>query len=172
MLLDATTPEARRRQEDGRLTVQPHNRSAGRPPGEMWGLVASTRGCTRWRQPPPGAVSAGQARDDHRPSLSGIYDHPDKTDSMRNRESCNAIDIAIPTGTVVIAVVDGIIGSHYAHLPKLGVRAGDSVSQGDVLGLSGLATGVRHLHLGQEHGDPGALIGDPSSGYVDKNYPG
>ena len=28
------------------------------------------------------------------------------------------------------------------------------------------------VHLGQEHGDPGALIGDPSPGYVDKNYPG
>ena len=117
---------------------------------------------------------------------------------MRNWESCNAIDIATPTGTVVIAVAAGVIGSqigplsssnpvllglrlhlqsadnewYYAHLSKLGVRAGDSVSRGDALGLSGSANGVQHLHFGQEHGDPGALIGDPSSGYVDKNYPG
>jgi murein DD-endopeptidase MepM/ murein hydrolase activator NlpD len=128
----------------------------------------------------------------------GTHDHPDKTDSMRNWESCNALDIATPTGTVVIALADGVIGSqigplsstnpvllglrlhlqsadnewYYAHLSKLGVRAGDSVSKGDALGLSGSANGVQHLHLGQEHGDPGALIGDPSSGYVDKNYPG
>jgi hypothetical protein len=46
------------------------------------------------------------------------------------------------------------------------------VSKGDALGLSGSANRVQHLHLGQEHGDPGALIGDPSSGDVDKNYPG
>ena len=128
----------------------------------------------------------------------GTHSHPDPTDGMHNWESCNALDIATPKGTRVIAVADGVIGSqigafksksavleglrlhlqtpanewYYAHLSKLGVRAGDTVSKGDELGLSGVANGVAHLHFAQHHGDPGALIGDPTSGYVDKNYPG
>jgi peptidoglycan hydrolase-like protein with peptidoglycan-binding domain len=128
----------------------------------------------------------------------GTHNHPGTSDPLHNWESCNAIDIATPIGTRVIAVADGVIGSqigalgssspvleglrlhlqsadnewYYAHLSKLGVRAGDAVSRGDELGLSGEANGVQHLHLGQHHGDPGALIGDPTSGYVDKNYPG
>jgi murein DD-endopeptidase MepM/ murein hydrolase activator NlpD len=128
----------------------------------------------------------------------GTHDHPGAGDDMHNWESCNAIDIGIPTGTTVIAVADGTIGSqigglhsseatlegqrlhlvsadnewYYAHLSKISVAAGQHVSKGDHLGLSGSANGVQHLHLGQKHGDPGALIGSPTSGYVDQHFPG
>jgi murein DD-endopeptidase MepM/ murein hydrolase activator NlpD len=127
----------------------------------------------------------------------GTHHHPDPHDSLHNWESCNALDLATPTGTPVIAVADGTIGPqigplsstdpvllglrlhlvsadnewYFAHLSKLEVTAGAHVSKGDRLGLSGSANGVQHLHFGERHGDPGAMIGDPSSGYVDQNYP-
>jgi murein DD-endopeptidase MepM/ murein hydrolase activator NlpD len=128
----------------------------------------------------------------------GTHHHPDPDDIKHNWESCNAIDISTPRGTRVIAVADGTIGSqigalqthgdptleglrlhlvgadnewYYAHLSKISVAAGQRVSKGDRLGLSGSANGVQHLHLAQRHGDPGALIGSPSSGYVDHHFP-
>jgi hypothetical protein len=60
---------------------------------------------------------------------------------------------------------------YYAHLSRLSVAAGRSVSKGDHLGRSGSANGSPHVHLGQKHGDPGALIGSPTSGYVDHHFP-
>jgi len=51
------------------------------------------------------------------------------------------------------------------------VTARQHVSKGDNLGRSGSANGSPHLHVGQEHGDPGALIGSPASGYVDHHFP-
>jgi hypothetical protein len=51
------------------------------------------------------------------------------------------------------------------------VTARQHVSKGDHLGQSGSANGSPHLHLGQKHGDPGALIGSPTSGYVDHHFP-
>jgi murein DD-endopeptidase MepM/ murein hydrolase activator NlpD len=129
----------------------------------------------------------------------GTHNHPDPDDPKHNWESCNALDISIPVGTTVIAVADGTIGSqigpleahgdptllglrlhlisadnewYYAHLSKLGVTAGHRVSKGDHLGRSGSANGAAHLHLGQKHRDPGALIGSPTSGYVDQHFPG
>jgi Peptidase family M23 len=116
-----------------------------------------------------------------------------------NWESDNAVDIAVQTGTPVLAVRDGVIGSqigplqtsgdprllglrlhlksdvnewYYAHLSHLDVVAGQHVREGQQLGLSGSANGVEHLHLGQEHGDPGITIGSPSPGYWDRHYPG
>jgi hypothetical protein len=47
-----------------------------------------------------------------------------------------------------------------------------SGGKGDHLGSSGSANGSPHLHLGQKDGDPGALIGSPTSGYVDHHFPG
>ena len=128
----------------------------------------------------------------------GTHNHPDADDDMHNWESCNALDIDTPIGTTVIAVADGTIGSqigalrssaavleglrlhltsadnewYYAHLSKITVNAGQRVSKGDHLGQSGSASGVAYLHLGQNHGDPGALIGSPTSGYVDQHLPG
>lgn len=129
----------------------------------------------------------------------GTHNHPDPSDPKHNWESCNAIDIGIPVGTTVLAVADGTIGSqigplddhgdptllglrlhlisaenewYYAHLSEISVTAGRHVSKGDRLGRSGAANGVAHLHLGQKHGDPGALVGSPTSGYVDQHMPG
>ena len=114
-----------------------------------------------------------------------------------NWESSNALDISCPTGTKVLAVIDGTIGSqigpidsdnpalagsrvnlfgttqdyYYAHLSRVDVHAGQHVTRGQQLGLSGSASGVQHLHFAQHHGDPGILIGSPSSGYHDENFP-
>ncbi len=101
-----------------------------------------------------------------------------------NWESDNAVDIAIPVGTDVIAVEDGVIGSsigplsssdprmaglrfhletktnefYYAHLSTLNVKAGESVKKGQICGKSGSANGVAHLHFASENGDPQGII--------------
>lgn len=93
-----------------------------------------------------------------------------------NWESDQAWDISVAKGSKVIAVADGKIGpafgpldSHnpalagirlhlvtadnefyYAHLSATtpGLGPGDDVKQGEILGLSGIANGVPHLHIG------------------------
>jgi murein DD-endopeptidase MepM/ murein hydrolase activator NlpD len=94
-----------------------------------------------------------------------------------NWQSDNAWDFAFPFGTPLLAVADGVIGDkigpiskdpksrfgglrcylktadnefYYAHLSKFapGTKAGAHVKQGDVIGFSGSASGVDHLHLG------------------------
>lgn len=64
-----------------------------------------------------------------------------------------------------------LIGSsnewYYAHLSEIDVKAGQKVSAGDKLGLSGMANGAQHLHFAQKLGDPGKTIGHPTPGYVD-----
>ncbi len=93
-----------------------------------------------------------------------------------NWESDNSWDIAVPVGSKVIAVADGMIGpqfgplpdddprfagirmhlitddneAYYAHLKSTfpGVEPGVKVKQGAILGASGVANGVAHLHIG------------------------
>lgn len=106
------------------------------------------------------------------------------THTLGNWQSDNAIDIAVPVGTPVYAVTAGVIGSRigplsssnprfagnrltlqgagnsyfYAHLSKLTVKAGEHVIAGQLLGYSGEANGVAHLHFAVENGTPGDAI--------------
>lgn len=106
------------------------------------------------------------------------------THTLGNWQSDNAVDIAVPVGTPVYAVRDGVIGSrigslgkggrfaglrltlagggnayYYAHLSKLVVKAGQKVRAGQLLGYSGSANGVAHLHFGVENGSPYDVVG-------------
>jgi murein DD-endopeptidase MepM/ murein hydrolase activator NlpD len=98
-----------------------------------------------------------------------------------NWESENAVDVGAPVGTPVYAVANGKIGSqigslgsggrfaglrlhlvsstnefYYAHLSKLapGIKAGATVKQGQLLGYTGSANGVAHLHFSSKLGNP------------------
>lgn len=97
-----------------------------------------------------------------------------------NWESENAVDIALKVGTPIRAPYSGTIGSqigslgsggrfaglrvhlagagqelYFAHLSKLAVKAGQHVTAGQVIGYSGSANGVAHLHLAAKAGNPG-----------------
>jgi murein DD-endopeptidase MepM/ murein hydrolase activator NlpD len=109
------------------------------------------------------------------------------THSMGNWESDNAIDIATKDGTPILATQDGTISKtfassmdpksrmagvqvhfntgdnewFYTHLSRLagGIKAGTKVKKGQVIGYSGSANGVGHLHLGVKNGNPLDLLG-------------
>lgn len=106
-----------------------------------------------------------------------------------NWQSDNGIDIGAKVGEPVLAVDNGQIsptmgfgnltgdaGSrfagirlhlvdaskntwYYAHLSRVKVKPGDNVTRGQVIGYSGSANGVGHLHLAVEKGNPLTLLG-------------
>lgn len=103
-----------------------------------------------------------------------------KSGGSDNWESENAVDISMPKGTPLYATEDGTIGNqigslgsggrfaglrvhldgdtnsfYYAHLSKLAVKAGQQVKKGQLIGYSGEANGVPHLHLATKSGNPG-----------------
>lgn len=95
-----------------------------------------------------------------------------------NWQSDNALDISTPVGTPVYAVEDGVISGigyqgatgktagwkctltssgnayWYGHLSIVRVSEGERVKKGKIIGLSGSAVGVPHLHIGVRTGDP------------------
>lgn len=106
-----------------------------------------------------------------------------------NWQSDRAVDIGIPSGTPLYATEDGVICAgcgfgvldasassrfggarftltassgrqwYYAHLSRLAVRRGQRVKRGELVGYSGVANGVPHLHLGVSAGDILQLLG-------------
>jgi murein DD-endopeptidase MepM/ murein hydrolase activator NlpD len=105
-----------------------------------------------------------------------------------NWESQNAVDLAVPVGTPVYAVADGVIGDeigplpssnpllqgqrlhlvstdnefYYAHLSRILVAPGQRVRRGELIGYSGAANGVPHLHFAVREGSPEAALGLPA----------
>lgn len=105
-----------------------------------------------------------------------------KSQGTDNWESERAVDIGVPLHTPIEATADGTVGPQFgplddgsprmagirihliteddefymAHLATTahGIKPGVKVKQGDILGTSGEANGVEHLHIAQKNGDP------------------
>jgi murein DD-endopeptidase MepM/ murein hydrolase activator NlpD len=109
------------------------------------------------------------------------------THTLGNWESDRALDIAVPIGTPIRAPFGGVVGSQFgslgadpssrfgglrlhiaspenewygAHLSRFapGIKPGRRVRPGQVVGYSGSASGVAHLHEALRSGDPYSLI--------------
>jgi murein DD-endopeptidase MepM/ murein hydrolase activator NlpD len=101
------------------------------------------------------------------------------THNLGNWQSDNAVDIAVPVGTPMVALQDGVVlkvrhhpqgagrfagdqitirganGNEYFYAHGVAdVKAGQRIRKGQELGTTGSANGVAHLHFGQMKGDP------------------
>ncbi len=109
------------------------------------------------------------------------------THTLGNWQSDNAVDLGTPIGTPVCAIGAGTIGrikmndpnpsSRYAgisvylqlygvqwwytHLSSIapGIATGTQVKSGQIIGYSGAANGVPHLHLSVSGGNPVSFLG-------------
>lgn len=107
-----------------------------------------------------------------------------KARAMGNWESDNAVDIGVPIGTIVKAVVAGKMGSikgswdggggqtsgiqahlgdqwWYTHLKQIDVKSGQALEAGQRIGVSGAGNSVPHLHLAKRSGNPEMALGWP-----------
>jgi murein DD-endopeptidase MepM/ murein hydrolase activator NlpD len=135
----------------------------------------------------PTTTDAAEMSPGARPAPGKIIGTPGQgTHTLGNWESDNAVDVSMPEGTPLYAVANGVIGPqfgslgeggrfaglrlhlkskgnewYYAHLSKFapGLKPGTRVKKGQLLGYSGSANGVAHLHLGQRAGDPRDMYG-------------
>jgi murein DD-endopeptidase MepM/ murein hydrolase activator NlpD len=126
------------------------------------------------------------ARGASRPIHGKIIGTPHKgTHTLGNWESDNAVDVAMPVGTPIYAPTAGTIGKQFgslgksgrfegirmhlltpqdelylAHLSKVakGIGPGVHVNAGQLLGYSGEANGVGHLHLGARNDDAQSYV--------------
>lgn len=108
--------------------------------------------------------------------------------AIGNWQSDRALDLGVKFGTPVYAVADGVIGQrfgalnsrdpkmqglrlnlegtaqgnfYYAHLSRFanGIRPGARVRRGQLLGYTGRANGVDHLHIGADRANLRQLLG-------------
>lgn len=121
-----------------------------------------------------------------RPIHGKIIGTPHKgTHTLGNWESDNAVDVSMPIGSPIYAPMAGTIGKQFgslgksgrfegirmhllspqdelylAHLSRVakGIHPGSHVAAGELLGYSGEASGVPHLHLGSRDDRAGSYV--------------
>lgn len=135
--------------------------------------------------PVPGAILTNKGW--YHPAVGKIIGTPGSgTHTLGNWESDRALDIALKFGTPVRSPFGGVVGSQFgslgggsgrfgglrlhvaspqnewygAHLSRFapGIKPGVRVRPGQIVGYSGSASGVEHLHEGLKYGDPYKLI--------------
>ena len=149
-----------------------HSRNDAHAPGDAPVYSYPLGTVARWGE----GVSGHQHRADH-----------EAGGSKHNWESRNGVDLPVPEGTPVYAVESGVIhrgfgdghskdpalhgtrlhlagDSHddyyYAHLSRLapGIEPGTRVEAGQIIGYSGTAAGVAHLHFSSRSGKTESIL--------------
>jgi murein DD-endopeptidase MepM/ murein hydrolase activator NlpD len=155
---------------------------------DLVGLAARVRAqqTAQPAPPPPGLPAAATLAGAAAGAAGKIIGLPGQgTHTLGNWESDRAVDEALPKGTPIRAPFDGVIGSQFgslgkggrfaglrvhilgkrdeaylAHLEKFapGIAPGAHVRRGQIIGYSGSANGVPHLHEALRRGDPRSIV--------------